>query len=371
MISIKVLFQNRNNVFEKWGGDTTQMVETRNNLLKLGVDVTINMETDPDLGDFDLVHIFNIQIEDFGLKQILKAKNEGLPVALSTIYWDFRYALNLKQVHLYSENPLIRNLAKINVNIPHYTSKLLFYRKNRNNLERIKLMLKESDILLPNSYSELEIMATLFRMPEIRQKAMIIPNGVSEQRIFNTNNTVMNEKSKLPSSYVLQVASFDIVKGQLNLIKSLIDYPEIPLVFIGTGLESAYGKECINLGQKRTNTYFLGKIPHEKIYKYYSNAKVHVLPSLRETPGLSTLEAAISGANCVISMHSPVTEYFGLNTLCCDPLDIESIQKNVLKAWNSPKSDELKNFILNNFTWKKAALKTLNAYKYILKNHKI
>ena len=87
---------------------------------------------------------------------------------------------------------------------------------------------------------------------------------------------------------------------------------------------------------------------------------------VRESPGLSTLEAAISGANCVVSFHTPFTEYFSLDTLSCDPLNIESIQHAVLKAWNSPGNDELKKRVLKYFTWKRAALKTLEAYEYIL-----
>ena len=46
---MNVLFQNREDVFENWGGDTTQMVETKDNLIKLGVNVDINLETDPNL----------------------------------------------------------------------------------------------------------------------------------------------------------------------------------------------------------------------------------------------------------------------------------------------------------------------------------
>ena len=61
MIIIKILFQTRSDAFERWGGDTTQMVETKDNLLKLGVDVKINLETNPDVNDYDLVHIFNIK----------------------------------------------------------------------------------------------------------------------------------------------------------------------------------------------------------------------------------------------------------------------------------------------------------------------
>ena len=366
---VRILFQNRKNAFEKWGGDTTQMVETKKHLEKYGVDVEISLETNPDVSDYDLIHIFNIQQSNYGVKQVINAKYNKKPVALSTIYWDFKYQ-NVKEIYLFSENQIVKSFAKINQNIPHLVVKLLNFNKRKKEKKCARLMLEEADILLPNSYSELEIISLLFKMPEIRQKSVVIPNGVSTSKFQNNSSSdFLDILQILPDKYVLEVANFGIWKGQLNVIKALFEYPKIPLVFVGN-LESVYAKECIKLGNKRGNTFFLGEIPHEKIYPYFSKAKVHVLPSFRESPGLSTLEAAVSGANCVVSFHGPIAEYFGLDIFCCDPENVESIKNAILKAWNSPKKDNLKNRILNNFTWANAALKTFNAYQYVLNNSK-
>lgn len=361
---MKVLFQNRKDVFENWGGDTTQMMETKACLEKYGVEIDINLEINPNLNNYDLVHIFNIQTSDHGVKQVLNAKDSETPIALSPIYWDLSYFLNTKERYIYSPSILISNLARINTNIPHIGTKIFNFYKDKLKRKNIKIMLNDSDIILPNSHSELEMIAILFKMPEVRQKAMIVPNGVSKSQFCNSSNLMSNNLS-LPKNYVLEVANFSIIKGQLNLINSLLNHPEIPLVFIGNGLEKSYGKKCMELGKKRTNTYFLGKINHEDIYPYYSNAKVHALPSLRESPGLSTLDAAVSGSNCVVGIHAPIVEYFGFDAFYCDPSNINSIRNAVLKAWNSPKNDKLKNRILNSFTWDEAASRTLEAYHYL------
>ena len=368
---VKILFQNRANAFEKWGGDTTQMVETKNHLEKYDIDIKISLEANPDVSNYDLIHIFNIQGSEYGIKQVLNAKYNKKPVALSTIYWDFTYFNNImKEGYIYSENHLIKSLANINQNIPNLLIKFLNFNKSIKEKKYARLMLKESDILLPNSYSELEIISLSFKMPEIRQKSVIIPNGISTSKFQNNNSSESLDILKfLPDEYVLEVANFGIWKGQLKVISALLEYPKIPLVFIGN-LESTYAKECIKLGNIRGNTYFLGEIPHEEIYPYFSNAKVHVLPSFRESPGLSTLEAAVFGANCVVSFHGPIAEYFGLDIFCCDPKNVESIKNAILKAWNSPKKNNLKNRILNEFTWANAALKTFNAYKHVLNNKK-
>ena len=105
-------------LLKKWGGDTTQMVETKKHLEKnYDVNIEISLEPNPDVSNYDLVHVFNIQQSEYGLKQVLNAKYNEKPLALSTIYWDLHYSLNAKEVYLYSEHHLVRLLAKINQNI--------------------------------------------------------------------------------------------------------------------------------------------------------------------------------------------------------------------------------------------------------------
>lgn len=368
---MKVLFQNRADAFELRGGDTTQMMETKKYLENLGVEVDISLDPEPDPDKYDLVHVFNIQNPEYGIKQVVNAKKNYKPVALSTIYWDFRYYYESKDHFLYFKGPTSKTLAKLDKRIPLFISKASSYRENKRKEKYMKMMLRKADIILPNSYSELELMATLFKLPEIRQKAVIVPNGILKPDLDPDFIKRMDKNSSLPTDYVLQVALFLPLKGQLNLIKALLDYPEIPLVFIGGNLDSPhldspYGKECVKLGKKRGNTFFLGEVPHEEIYYYYSKAKVHALPSLRESPGLATLEAAVSGANCVVSFHGPVAEYFGFDVFYCDPLNTNSIKKAVIDAIEAPKSDKLKKRLLKNFTWQKAAQKTLEAYEHLL-----
>lgn len=368
---MRVLFQNRADALKRWGGDTTQMVETKKHLEELGLTIDINLEPEPDLKGYDIVHIFNIQTAEYGIRQLLNAKRNHLPVALSTIYWDMKHIIQGEDQYLYSSLRLVRSLAGINKFIPIILGKLYFWNSNRKKNYFAKTMLNEADILLPNSYSELEIIVQQFRMPELRAKALTVPNGVSDLILCSANPKKQGIKKDifgniLPEEYVLEVASISIVKGQLKIIKALSNHSEIPLVFVGRGLSSYYGEECIKAGIKRGNTYFINEVSHEQICNYHKNAKVHVLPSLRESPGLASLEAAICGANCVVSFHSPVSEYFGFDAFCCNPCDINSIKDAILRAWNAPPNMNLKTRILSNFTWRNAALATLEAYNCII-----
>jgi glycosyltransferase involved in cell wall biosynthesis len=99
----------------------------------------------------------------------------------------------------------------------------------------------------------------------------------------------------------------------------------------------------------------------------YAACKVFVLPSLYETPGLSALEAALAGANICITKEGATREYFSDFAFYCDPHDINSIREAIFKAYEASKSDKLRDHILKNFTWNRAAKATLEAYEKVLK----
>src|SRR5690349_1458825 len=82
-------------------------------------------------------------------------------------------------------------------------------------------------------------------------------------------------------------------------------------------------------------------LPREELPALYRRARVHALPSLRESPGLATLEAALEGCRCVVGIHAPVEEYFGDEAFVCDPEDEASIGRALRGAWDAPASDRL------------------------------
>ena len=126
------------------------------------------------------------------------------------------------------------------------------------------------------------------------------------------------------------------------------------------------GRQCQLFGNKSGNVYFISYVPHDQLNSYYQRAKVHALPSLQESPGLVTLEAAMAGANCVVSIHGPVTEYFGIDAWYCDPEKPESIKEAVLGALESPLNIKLKERIEKYFSWDEASRVTHKGYMQVL-----
>ena len=366
---LRVLFQNREDAFTSWGGDTTQMEMTRRYLERSGVRVTVELGAAPDFdpADFDLVHIFNIQSAGHGMRQLQNAKLKGKPVALSTIYWDMSnlarrssFRLWLNRVHEATPYACLSRL-------PRYASSSMGRRKYR--YLQMKQMLLQADLLLPNSFAEAELLAIQFDAPSLRAKVVVVPNGVDDEGLPENEGAVAQAASielALPERFVLQVGRIEPIKGQLKVIEALMEQPEIPLVFLGRGSDQGYVQSCRELGERRGNTYFPGAVPPEQVQLFYRQAKVHVLPSLRESPGLATLEAAVFGANCVVSFHGPVAEYFGADVWYCDPDNAATIRQAVLAAWKAPFNKRLRSSILEKFTWREAARKTLEGYRRLV-----
>ena len=83
---MKVLFQSRKTLFTAPGGDTTQILKTKEYLEKLGVTVDISLDLTPDVSAYDIVHVFNLMRPQELYLQVKNAKKYGKKVALSTIY---------------------------------------------------------------------------------------------------------------------------------------------------------------------------------------------------------------------------------------------------------------------------------------------
>jgi len=94
----------------------------------------------------------------------------------------------------------------------------------------------------------------------------------------------------------------------------------------------------------------------------YSAAKVFVLPSIFETPGLSALEAAVAGANIVITKYGSTKEYFGDYAWYVDPFSESDIKDKILDAFKSKKNKKLSYHIKKNFTWDKIVKKLRDVY---------
>ena len=78
------------------------------------------------------------------------------------------------------------------------------------------------------------------------------------------------------------------------------------------------------------------------------------------------MEAAVAGCNIVTTDRAPVDEYFGELAWRCDPTSVDSIRRAIQAALAAPRQTRLRDKIISEFTWDKAATETLRAYERML-----
>ena len=230
-------------------------------------------------------------------------------------------------------------------------------------------LLEQATRVLPNSQSEANLLLKYFALNgAFQQKVDIVPNGV-DINLFDPApepSRMFQEKYRV-RDFVLEVGAISPVKNQLGLIKALYDLP-IPIVFIGqpTPAMPEYAALCKARGAERGDVIFIDSLPHQELPGIYALAAVHAMPSWRETPGLSSLEAAAAGCRIVTTTIGSTRDYFGELAWYCHPDDLVSIRTAVENALKALPSDLLRQNVLTKFTWQRAGEATLASYQAAL-----
>ncbi|MDA2922363.1 hypothetical protein MYX07_03795, partial [Patescibacteria group bacterium AH-259-L07] len=91
---MKILMQIRQDAYKIHGGDVIQLEKTKKYLKKTGIAVDTSTALDPNVRNYDLVHLFNLMSTDT-YYQYRNAKKYQKLIVLSTIYWNRdEYLLN-------------------------------------------------------------------------------------------------------------------------------------------------------------------------------------------------------------------------------------------------------------------------------------
>lgn len=365
-----LLVNGREDANQNPGGDTVQVSKTREALLALGIEADIRSLDDlDDTRSYDVAHLFNIQMPHSARAAFETLQKKGIPIALSPIYWDlypfwFEEAAKDKAVWRQVTRLGGKKLAaRLYVGWQRAKGPLLPWWRSQRHL------LSQTDRILPNSQAEADVLRNSFLLGVgFEQKIDVIPNAI-DRSLFEQQPEPSRKFSQNYGigDFVLQVGTIHPVKNQLGLIRALNDLP-VPIVFIGRPIESTveYAEKCQALAAQRGNVYFIDRLPHEELPQIYALAKIHVLPSWRETPGLVSMEAAASGCSIVSTSIGSAPEYFGDMAWYCRPDDPQSIRIAVEMAMRTPAPKKLRQRMLTEFTWAQTAERTLDAYKKIL-----
>ena len=363
---MKVLFLSRRTLFSVPGGDTVQLSKTAEYLRRLGVSVDVSTELEPSFRGYDLVHVFNLMRPQEVFLQVRKAKNEGRPVALSTIYglyteYERKARKGFAGVVARRISPWemerLKVIARAVVSKELTKGSLLVARDGYRHLcERITDMV---DVFLPNSRSEMLRVQHDFP-PSVGKPYVVVPNAV-DLAVFNPDRVQVPKRVESFRDCVLSVARIEGRKCQLELVRALRDSP-FRLVLIGKPAPNhlAYFEQVKR--EAGDQVHFVGQVNHDELACYYSVARVHALISWMETPGLSSLEAGAMGCRLVVTEKGDTRDYFADDAWYCNPESIASIKAAVEAAYGAPPVQRLAERIRREFTWEKAAEKTLEGY---------
>ncbi len=368
---MRVLYQVRESSFAHPGGYRTQVLETRRHLKAAGLHIDVSSALEPGLIGYDLVHIFSMAPENCA--QCAHARRCGTPVVLSPIYWNER-EFHARQASLYWPGRLLPVVLRTGRT---WEAALAAYRVLLGRMPlgafwdelacggaRLKRQaLEAADVLLPNSEAEMRVLEHDFGLT--RRRHVVVPNGV-DVAFASADPSPFADRFGL-RDFVLCVGVITARKNQLALIRALKG-SGLRLVLIGRpNVSSLYYEKCRREADETVT--FLDLMPHEDLPAAYAAARVHVLPSWFETPGLASLEAGLAGCQVVTTDRGSTREYFGDLAYYCDPADVGSIRTSVMSAFHERavrRQERLKNQILWHFTWEKAAEATLAAYRTVL-----
>ncbi len=350
----------RNSLFTVRGGDTIQVLNTARELERHGVRADIHLAAQSiDYTQYDLLHFFNLTRP---ADHLLHARRSRKPYVLSTIFVDYssfdsrgRGGISgaIAQVVGPSGREYLKNLYRY----MHRQDKLVSWEYLLGHLWAERALLRNAALVLPNSHSEY---SRVVEATGVKPPYRVVPNGI-DPTIFGALPTGVVREDK-----VLCVAQIYGRKNQLELIRSC-QRLGVKLEIVGAPPpnHSVYFKRCRE--ESGAHVTFHEFTPQEQLVRLYASSKVHALPSWFETTGLSSLEAGALGCELVVGAGGDTREYFPESLVhFCEADDPCSIDRAISEAMSADSRGEIRDKILGEYTWERAALATLHGYEEAL-----
>lgn len=378
---MKVLIQLRQDAYQKYGGDILHAEKTAAALKSLGISVDLSCQLCPPLGEYDLVHLFNMDWARDPYLQACHAKKNGKPIVLSPLHhcfaeideferterYDFRRLVN-PIFRRYVAREYLKNLYRaifsFDFGIWKATIKQWWVGLRRQYVE----LLKMSALVLPNTRLEEEELRKEFG---VNTRTMIVPAGVDTTFSEASPDWFLREfadiAARLGDKFVLMVGRIEPRKNQLRVIKAL-EGTGISLLLVGryNYHHPEYVWRVKNAIKQNDKIEHIESIPHENMGSVFSAATCHVLASFFETTGLVNLEAGLAGCNVVTTSRGFGKEYLGDFAEYIEPNDVDSIREGIRNGLSRSFSEDFRWHISSRYTWDRVGELTLSAYKEVL-----
>jgi len=241
----------------------------------------------------------------------------------------------------------------------------------KNQKRKLFFAKQECDLIICVSENTKQDAMEILKIPEKKLKVIYeAPDSIYFPRNQDEVEKVKN-KFKINGDYLLCVGTREPRKNIDRVLMAFVEisraYPELSLVIAG---KYGWGDKKLKVKSEKLKVRILGFVEKEDLASLYSGAEAFVYPSLYEGFGLPILEAMACGCPVITSNIGSMRELAAGFSVLVDPQSTDSIAENILKLLkNNDLRQELKIKGLKRageFSWEKAALQTLEAYRGLL-----
>lgn len=167
----------------------------------------------------------------------------------------------------------------------------------------------------------------------------------------------------LPERFILHVSSYTQErKNVLRLLEAALPLG-YPVVIAGAAAEGSTLRELRALAERSPQVRLLGHLDDATLQSAYAACEVFCLPSLNEGTGLVGLEAAAQGAKIVVTRNGGPPDYYLDLADYVDPLKTRSIREALVRAWERPRDNRLRERVMNELTWDRSAEQLVACYR--------
>jgi glycosyltransferase involved in cell wall biosynthesis len=279
------------------------------------------VEGAPPPEDSDAAHLFNFAT--FGLTRRLAEAciARGLPVVVSALYEDW------PSFKLASEESVQR--ARVRLGLPITVDLEAFARMHAGELRALletgRFLAAHARAVVASGESEAERLRRDF--PGIRTR--VVPTAVPPRGRGDRDAFVRTFGAR---DFVLCVGRIEPRKNQLALLEALEDSPvDVVLATGGIAYRDDYLEAC-RAFRRRGRTLYLPELSEAQLIGAYEAARVHVLPSWFELPGLVTLEALSAGCAVVASDRGTLRDHLGDAIPYAPPDDPAALRRAIESA---------------------------------------
>ncbi|MCT9070984.1 glycosyltransferase [Cupriavidus gilardii] len=302
----RVLITTYHQAFLVRGGGEYEIFSVADSLKQRGLIVDIYGPYSRDMDNYDVVLHFSVHGGGIELLQELKAT--GKPVALWPNLW-------------------VRDIGNAPVDLVNRHVDL-------------------ADAVIFKSDAELAHFRERFRLPAEKERRVTV--GADAAYIKRAPQGLFRSLYGL-DRYAIWFGVIEPNKNQLAAIRVLRE-KGIPLVLVGRSREEAYFRQCREAGGD--NVLFIKGLPQKsEIVRSALQEALFYIEVSHEPPGLSAIEAGLSGCRLLLSDSAWSREHFGDHAVYADPASDEAIAAAVdqvlaLPADTTSLVDDMRRFCL-------------------------